>query len=194
MTKAELIERAKRRLNAGAAAPRIWPDNEIELAACVNDALHELSAAVVMDNNRRSWLQQDYTITLNASGESTDLLTAAGSVTGEVGEIILSGIYFGLIRDADNNVLKPLFHYSDFVSPQFTVYAYYLLKNQIIATRALGVAVNSPADIQSVNGPLTITANYTPINVDDVPLALEDELVTHLCEVVVRKVINADAG
>jgi hypothetical protein len=193
MTKAELIERAKRRLNAGAAEPRVWASNEIELAACVNDALHELSARVVMDNDRRSWLQQDYTVTLNASGESTDLLTAAGSITGEVGEIILSGVFFGLVRDTDNNILQPLFHYADFVRPQATVYAYYLLKNQIIATRALGVAVNSPADIQSVNGPLTITANYTPINVEDVPLTLEDDLVGHLVDVVLRKASNAKA-
>ena len=188
MTKNDLIERAKRRLNAGQPQPHIWPDNEIELAACVNDALHELSGAVMMDEMRRSWLQQDYTVALGSNGESTDLLTAAGSITGEVGEIILEGIHFGLVRDFDGNVLKPLFNYLEFVSPQATVYGYYLLKNQIIATRALGAQVNAPADIQSVNGPLTITASYTPVNVDDVPLSLEDDLVAHLCEVVTRKV------
>jgi hypothetical protein len=192
MTKADLVERAKRRLNAGAAEPHVWVSSEIELAACVNDAMHLLSASVVMDNDRRSWLQQNYTVNLDSNGESTDLLTAVGSVTGEVGEVILVGIYFGLVRDADNNILQPLFHYADFVRPQSTVYPYYLLKNQIIATRALGVVVNGPADIQTVNGPLTITANYTPKNVDDVPLTLEDDLVDHLCEVVLRKT-NADA-
>lgn len=193
MTKSELIERAKRRLNAGAADPHVWPSNEIELAACVNDAMHMLSAAVVMDNNRRSWLQQTYTVNLDANGESTDLLTALGSVTGEAGEIILPGVYFGLVRDADNNILQPLFHYADFVRPQATVFAYYLLKNQLIATRAKDAQVNGPADIQSVNGPLTITANYTPNNVDDVPLTLEDDLVGHLCDVVLRKTVNANA-
>jgi hypothetical protein len=193
VTKADLIERAKRRLNAGAAEPHIWPSNEIELAACVGDALHALSAAVVMDNGRRSWLQQNYTVNLDASGESTDLLTATGSITGEVGEIIIPGIYFGLVRDADNNVLQPLFHYADFVRPQATVYAYYLLKNQILATRASGVVVNGPADIQSVNGPITLTTNYTPKNVDDVPLTLEDDLVTHLCMIVTTKVAPANA-
>lgn len=194
MTKTELVERAKRRLNAGAAKPHVWPENEIELAACVNDALHELSGAVMMDNMRRAWMQQDYTVALGANGESTDLLTAAGSVTGEVGEIILEGIHYGLVRDFDNNVLKPLFHYLDFISPQDWPGGFYLMKNSVIATRAAGLAVNGPADIQGVSGPLTITASYTPKNVDNVPLELEDSLVGHLCEVVTRKLpANANA-
>lgn len=194
MTKSELVERAKRRLNAGADKPHVWPENEIELAACVNDALHELSTAVMMDTMRRAWLQQDYTINLDAAGESTDLLTAAGSVTGEVGEILLEGIHFGLVRDANNDVVKPLFHYLDFVSPQFTDWPYYLLKNSVIATRAKDVEVNGPADIQGTVGPIVVTANYAPKNVDDVPLNLEDDLVGHLVEVVLRKLpANANA-
>lgn len=193
MTKNELVERAKRRLNAGEAKPHIWPESEIEIAACVNDALHELSSAVMMDDMRRAWLQQNYTVTLDANGESTDLLTAVGSVTGEAGEIILEGIHYGLVRDADNNILKPLFHYLEFVSPQPVVWPYYLMKNSVMATRALGVEVNGPADIQSVNGPLTITASFTPINVDDVPLAEEDALVEHLCRIVSLKIVNADS-
>jgi hypothetical protein len=194
VTKPELIERAKRRLNAGQPQPHTWVESEIELAACVNDALHELSASVMRDSMRRSWLQQNYTVNLDANGESTDLLTAVGSITGEVGEIILEGIHFGLVRDADNNVLKPLFHYLDFVSPQAVVYPYYLQKNNGMATRALGAQVNGPADIVGVSSPLTITANYTPKNVNDIPLALEDDAVAHLCEVVTRKLpANATA-
>lgn len=195
MTKGDLVERAKRRLNAGAPQPHVWPENELELAACVNDALGELSTAVMRDNMRRAWLQQDYTVTLNSAGESTDLLTAAGSITGQTAEILLEGIHLGLVRDADNNVLTPLHHYADFVRPQATVFAYYLLKDRVIATRRKDAQVNGPADIQGASGPLTITASFTPKNVTDVPLALEDDLVAHLCEVVTRKLpANADAG
>lgn len=187
MTFADLIERAKRRLSAGAPQPHVWPDNEIELAACVSDAIHELSSAVLMDNQRRPWLQQDLTVTLNAAGESTNLLTAVGSLTGQTAEVILEGIMLGAIRDADNNVLVPLMHYADFLRPQSTQFAYYCLKDRVIATRALGVAVNSPADIASVLGPLVVTASFAPKNITDVPLNLEDDLVAHLCEVVLRK-------
>jgi len=194
MTKNQLVERAKRRLNAGAAQPHVWPESEIELAACVNDAMHELSMAVMRDDARRSLLQQDYTVTLDANGESTDLMTTAGSITAEAGEIMLEGIYFGLVRDLNNDVLEPVFHYRDFVSPQPTVYPRYLLKNQIIATCAKDIDVNGPADIQGASGPITITASYTPKNVDDVPLEIEDDLVAHLCQVVLRKLpANANA-
>lgn len=193
MTFADLIERSKRRLNAGQPEPRLWPDSEIDVAASVNDALHMLSAAVMRDSMRRSWLTQDYTVTLGSNGESTDLLTATGSVTGQVGEIMLEGIHFGLVRDADNNVLVPLFHYRDFVSPQPTVFGYYFFKDQIIATRAIGVSVSGPADIQGVNGPLTITASYTPKQVSDVPLDLEDELVSALCQIVTTKLTPINA-
>jgi len=184
----ELIERAKRRLNAGQPQPHVWPESEIELAACVNDALHRLSERVMRDSTLRSWLQQDYTVNLSGNGESTDLLTALGSVTGQAGEIILEGIDFGLVRDFENNILIPLMHYADFVRPQPTVFGYYLKKDRVIATRARDKVVNSPADIQSVLGPLTITASFTPKSVGDVPLALEDDLVGDLCSIVTQKV------
>jgi len=194
MTVDELIERAKRRLNAGQPQPHVWPDSEIDIGACVTDALRQLSERVMRDSELRAWLQQDYAVNLGANGESTDLLTATGSVTGQVGEIILEGMDFGLVRDAENNVLVPLMHYADFVRPQPTVYGYYLKKNRVVATRAKGVAVNSPADILSVLGPITITASFTPKNVSDVPLDLEDDLVGDLCDVVTRKIVNADAA
>lgn len=187
MTKNDLIERAKRRLGAVAAS-------EIDLAACVNDALHELSGAVMMDNMRRAWMQQDYEIALDSNGESTDLLTALGSVTGEAGEIMIEGIHYGLVKDADGNVLKPLFHYNDFISPQDWPGGFYFLKNSVIATRAAGLSVNGPADIVGVTGPLTITASFTPVNVTDIRPELEDNAVSHLVEVVMRKLpANANA-
>jgi len=187
MTLADLIERAKRRLNAGAPQPHVWADHEIELAACVQDAMHELSMRVMLDNQHMPWLQQDYTITLNAVGESTNLLTATGSLTGQTAELILEGIQYGVVRDNDANILVYTPNYSDFLRPQSTSFAYYTLKNRVIATRALGVAVSGPADIASVAGPLVVTANFTPKNVTDVPLALEDDLVARLVEVVLRK-------
>jgi hypothetical protein len=166
--------------------PHIWPSSEIEIAASVPDALHELSMAVMADPARRPWLTQDFAVTLDAAGEG-DLLTAVGSITGETGEIILDGIWYGVVLDADSNILVPLMHYADFLKPQPTVFSYYTLKDQIIATRAINTAVNGPLDIVGVSGPLTITASFTPINVTDLPLSLEDDAVRHLVLVLQRK-------
>lgn len=38
MTKNELCERAKRRLNAGAGEPHIWPESEMSSRVCVGTA------------------------------------------------------------------------------------------------------------------------------------------------------------
>ena len=46
-----------------------------------------------------------------------DLLAASGSVTGNTGEILGEGVYAGVVRDADNNILQPLMHYADFLRP-----------------------------------------------------------------------------
>src|SRR5262245_63728036 len=98
MTKDALIERAKRRLNAGQPQPHIWPENEIELAACVNDALGSLARIVMDDDRFRSLLQQTYSVPLDASGVG-DPLTVTGSVTGVAGEILMDGIRFGTVID-----------------------------------------------------------------------------------------------
>jgi len=60
---------------------------------------------------------------------------------------------------------------------------------------ARNTRVNTPADIVSVNGPLTITASFAPTEVDDFPPELHDMLVNTLCDVVTRKgtPANADA-
>jgi hypothetical protein len=187
MTLSELIEAAKRRLTAGSPDSRLWAVAELDLAACVQAAIHELANDVMRDPERRAWLQQQYTVNLNGAGESTDLLTAAGSITGEAGEIILEGINLGAVIDADGNVLVCLPHYADFLRPQPTAFAYYCLKGQVIATRALNTVVNTPADIQSVSGPLTITASFAPSNVSDFPVQLEDDLTGKLVTVALRK-------
>lgn len=172
MTASELIERARRQLNA--------PDLEINLAACVMQAKSKVANAVMLDDARRWLLQQAYAVPLNAAGVG-DLLAAVGSIAGK---IISEGVEFGAVVDADNNRLVPLAHYLSFTSPQSTVFAYYLRVNRTIATRALGVQVNNPADIQGVNGPLSVIASFDPDDVDDFPPELEPDLVQALVEIV----------
>lgn len=174
MTKPELIERAKRQLSLG-------PEAEIELGACVMQALSVLGHDVMRSDELRGWLQQTYPVTL-VSGVG-DLLTAVGSVSGNAGEILIEGIRYGVVKDADNNVLQPLLHYFDFLRPQSTVYAYYAVVGRSIHTRAIGVAVTGPADIVGVTGPLSITANFTPTDVGDVPPELEERLVHNLVRI-----------
>lgn len=190
----ELIELAKRRLNAGAAAPRVWNDAELDLAACVPIASHELSMAVMRDESRRAWLQQGYPVTLDPVTSEGDLLTAVGDITTRAGEIILEGLWFGTVIDADNNILQPIIQYPDFFRPQPTVFGYYTLKNKgKILTRALGQQVFGPADVQPASGPLTITANYTPDLVTAWPGQLTDDLVSAVVAVAVRKMANGNA-
>lgn len=191
MTKSELVERAKRQLNAGQPQPHLWPDSEIDLAACVKQAISDLSVEVMRDSTRRTLLQQTYSVTLDGSGVG-DLLAATGSITSNAGEILMEGVKYGVVLDADSNPLKPLVHYSDFLSPQQLVYGYYCLKDRKILTRAIDTVVNGPLDIVGVTSPLTITANFEPAEVDDVPSELEAELVNALCKVVTLKVTPAN--
>lgn len=188
MTVDQLVERSLRQLNAGQPQPHTWPDSSIDIAACVMQARQKVARDVMYDSSLRSLLQQEYLVTLDANGEA-NLLTATGSVTSTTGEILIDGVRMGAVIDADGNKLQPLLHYSDFISPQPTVYAYYCIKDRAtILTRAKDVAVNSVLDIQSVNGPLTITASYTPATVDNFPLELEDDLVNALVAIVASKV------
>ena len=193
MTTAELIERAKRQLNAGQPQPHIWPDSEIEIAATIHQATNDVAYAVMMDDSRRTLLQQQFSVSLSGAGEG-DLLAATGSVTGNTGEILVEGVRYGVVKDNDNNILRHILHYLDFLGPYPPVYAYYNIRNRAtIATRAISVPVNGPADIQSVNGPLIITANYEPRDVDDFPPELEVDVVDALCQRVLTK-INAQTG
>src|SRR5262245_38871982 len=105
MTFAELVERAKRQMNAGEAGTA-WPDSELDMSACVMQAQSQLAQRVMRDDALRSLLQQEYTLTLDSSGEG-DLSAAVGSIAGD---ILLEGVRFGVVIDNDRNVLKPLRH------------------------------------------------------------------------------------
>lgn len=183
MTFAELVERAKRQC--------AWPEGEINLAACVMQAASRVAKNVMADASLCGLLQQEYSVTLNASGEA-NLLSVTGSVTGVAGEIMIEGVKYGVVLDADGHQLHPLKFYKDFVSPQATQYGYYCIKDKAtILTRARDQQVNTALDIQSANGPLTVTANYTPASVDNFPEELEDMLVDELCRIVMSS--NAES-
>lgn len=186
MTFNELTERARRQLNAGQPQPHVWPDSEIDLAACVMQAISEISHMAMRDDGLRSLLQQFYSVALDANGVG-DLLAATGSITNAAGEILQEGIKYGTVIDADSNVLQPLAHYADFIRPQQAVFAYYCLKDRKIHTRAKDVQVNSPAEIAGVNGPLSITANFAPLSVTHIPPELEEPTVHSLVRIVALK-------
>jgi len=192
MTADQLIERAKRQLNAGQPQPHVWPKSEIDLGACILQAVGDLSDRVMRDDALRTLLQQNYEVALDGAGEG-DLLATAGSITTNTGEVLQAGVYIGAVFDADGNKLVPVAHYSDFVSPLPNVFGRYCLRDRKIATCAIGVMVNKPADIQSVAGPLTITASFAPNEVDDFPPELHDMLVQTLVNIVATKVMPANA-
>lgn len=194
MTKAELVERARRQLNAGEPQPHTWPDSEIDLAACVMQASQRVAHDVMRDSALRGLLQQEFTITLDVNGEG-DLLAAVGSVTAVAGEILIDGVWFGAVIDADGNVLQPLVHFVDFIRPQPTVFGYYCIKDKAtILTRAKDAQANGPLEIVGATGPLTITANFAPAAVASFPPELEEPLVHALVNIVVQKVTPANAS
>jgi hypothetical protein len=188
MTRDELVETAKRQLNAGQPEPHVWPEAEIDIDACVLVASNEVALEAMCDPYMRALLQQVYSVTLDASGQG-NLLTATGSITGAAGEILLDGIRDGVVLDADGNQLESVLHYADFIRPQPTVFPRYCIKDRDkILTCAKDVQSTTAAEIQGVNGPLTITASFQPASVANFPPALEDRLVQKLCDVVTRKV------
>lgn len=189
MTFSELVETAKRRLNAGQPEPRNWPMSEIDIAACVSQARDAVAQQAMMDSSRRAWLQQEFSLALDSNGKG--LLSAATASV--AGTILLDGIRMGVVLDADSNPLQHILHYADFIRPQATVYGRYCLKDQAILTCAINTAVNGPLDIVGAPGPLTITANYVPDSVGDFPADLEPDLVDELCRIVSLKLTNATA-
>lgn len=191
MTKNELVQRAKRRLMAGSEARPLWAVSELDIAANVEPAAHRLAFRVMMDDDRRTLLQQAYTVNLDSAGVG-DVLAATGSITGNAGEILQGGINVGAVIDFENNRLVNIANYSDFIAPAFAGFGYYNLNRQKIATRAIGVAVNSPADIQSVLGPLTIVASFCPSEVTDWPLELQDDLVNEVVAVTIEKLTEPE--
>lgn len=180
-------------MNAGQPQPHVWPEAEIDLDACVLQAISEVADMAMRDPYLKALLQQTYSVTLDAQGVG-DPLTATGSITGLTGELLQEGVKSGVVIDADNNVLQPLEHYAQFVAPQQTVYAYYCLAERKIYTRALGQQVNGPADIIGVNGPLSIKAAFSPQSVPNIPAELEDNLVHTLCRIVAIKTPSTNAN
>lgn len=187
MTLAELVERAKRRLIAGQSVPREWAENELEIVSAIPTAAHAVARKVMNDDAKRSLLQQVYSVTLNGSGEG-NLQTATGSITTLAGEILLDGVMVGSVHDNDGNRLVAVRHYYDFIAPRTKVFPEYCLKANIIATCIAGVFVTVPADIQGVNGPLSILASYTPSLVTGFPNELTDDLVDELTALMLSKV------
>lgn len=181
MTKNELVEHAKRRLIATTGNP-LWAKLEMELAASIPVALHLLADRVMRDDMKRVHLQQDYSLALNAQGRGL-LSAATASIPGD---ILPEGIHAGRVVDADGNILWPLKTYQSFLSPQPTFRPYYALISGSMYTRAQGVQVNNAQDVQGVAGTLTITANFTPSNVTDVPSPITDDLVNAVVEVAMR--------
>ena len=190
MTKPELIELAKRRLSAGEAAPRLWAENELEIAAAVDTALQDLAADVMHDPERRAWLQQAFTLELDqdAADGTANLKDAVG---GKPGDLLLEGLLYGRVIDNEKNILWPLRNLSAFYSPQPTFKGYYCLAARKLYTRAKAAQVNSPEDVQGAPGPLTIIANYIPRNVEDVPAPITSDLVDKLVETIRNSAANA---
>ena len=185
MTADQLVEYVTRRLHA-ASPTNEWAKNRVNILAAIPAGIHELARKVMFDPSLRPLLQQDYSVSLNGSGVG-DLLAATGSVTSAAGDILLDGVHLGVVRDADGNLLVNIPHYRGFLRPQPTVFAYYCLVDRKIYTRALNTAVNLPTDIVSVTGPLTVTANFAPASVTHIPTEIEDDLVGHVVEVLLRK-------
>ena len=185
MTFPELCERAKRLAGAGSPSPDIWAQSEIDLAACKDIALNELANETMRDDARRHLLQQSYSVTLDANGEG-DIIAATGAVTGAA-DIIPESIFFGNVRDAENNVLVPLYHYSDFLKPQITAFAYYCLKGRKIATRAIGMYVAKSEDVVTAPSPLTILASHSSTDLTYWSSEFDEKIVEKLVTVVTRK-------
>lgn len=179
MTRDELVEYAKRRLTP--VNPE-WARKEMEIAAAIRSALRLLANIVMQDDMKRVHLQQDYSLALDGNGRGA-LSSATASIAGD---ILPEGIYWGRVVDADGNVLWPLKNYQTFLSPQPTFKGYYGLFDSQVYTRASGLQVFGPQDVQGVSGPLTITANFTPANVDDVPAAIAKDLIDAVVEVAMR--------
>lgn len=186
MTLNELIQYAKRRLVIDPLL-RLKTDIELDIAAAIPTAIHEMSIKVMRDAHLRPLLQQSYSVALDGSGIG-NLLTATGSLTTNAGEILQEGVPMGLVRDAENNDLVWIPNLADFYRPAPTVFGYYTLVAQRIYTRAISAQVNSIADIVSAPTPLTVIASFAPAEVADVPEEIEDDLVGHVVEVVLRKI------
>lgn len=190
MTKDEIIERAKRLAGAGLPVD-VWAKAEIDMAACMTIAVHELAEDVMRDDVKRGYLQQDYSVALDSLGIG-DILAATGGVT-SAADMLQDGIQFGRVKDADGNVLVYIPNINYFYAPQPEVYGYYCLAKRKILTRAVNASCGSEAEVQSAATPLTITASYAPSDLAYIPDQLGDDLAKKLFTVVSRKLEELNA-
>lgn len=186
MTLPEFVQRVKRRLNALGVDPRVAGENELEIVTALASAGHSLAHKVMNNDGRRSLLQQIYSVTLNGAGEG-NLQAATGGITTLAGEILLEGVMIGSVHDNDGNRLVGVPHYYDFIAPRTKVFPEYCLKANIIATCAAGTFVTVPADIQSVNGPLSVLASYVPSLITGWPNEILDDLESEVVAVMITK-------
>lgn len=186
-----LVEYAKRRILAGMPDGSPWADIDMEIAANVTAASNLAATRVMRNPLLRPRLQQVYSITLDGSGVG-DLSTANGSITTTADEILVEGIYLGSVVNADGIVVVPLPHYTDFISPQFTVFPYYHVNEQKkILTRSSGNQVFTANDVQGLSGNLSIRASYNPGDVAQWPAEIQNDLINALCELTLAKVPGA---
>ena len=179
----DIILIASRRLQA-ASGMAITPDIEIDIAAQMQSALAALAKMTMANDAKRGLLQQDYTIALTAG--IGNLITATGAIT-TAADMLMDGVYWGVVIDADGDILQPLKNYSAFLKPQPLIYSYYCLRGERIHTRSRFQQVNYPSDVTSVTGPLTITANFEPATCEVVPNELGDDLIECLVNLVLTK-------
>lgn len=179
----DIVLQAKRRLNATTPG-NIAEDFEIDIAAALPSALAALAIKVMLSDSKRGLLQQDYSVTLTAG--IGNLITATGSIT-SAADILMEGVYWGVVQDADGDLLQPLKNYSAFLRPQPLIHSYYCLRGERIHTRSKDQQVNIPAEVTSVTGPLTVTASFEPSTCEVVPDELADELIECLVNLVLTK-------
>ena len=184
ITTDELVERAKRLVEAG-ASPSVWARAELDLTACITLAVQECSQDNALNPEMRALLMQTYSVALNSSAFG-DLLAATGSTTGGT-DIFWNTVAYGVVQDADGNELVYLPNLWDFYRPQSTLFGYYTLANRGIYARAVGSQVNTPSDVVAPTGPLTVTACFAPGSLTYWPNQLNDDLVRKLAHIVLSK-------
>ncbi|HYE59429.1 MAG TPA: hypothetical protein VD948_13030 [Rhodothermales bacterium] len=137
-------------------------------------ALGQLAERIVDDRDRRSLLQQTYSVTV--TGGSGNLLTATGAIT-SAADIIIRSVPLGYVKDSDDVPYHQVLHRAIFEGSLSTLIGYYLLDAQRIRIRARG------SGSLTENLTLSVYANFYP-TAATVPTELEDEAVQALADYV----------
>jgi hypothetical protein len=166
MTRAELVQRAKRVALVGAngdESPVAIQDPEIDVLAEV--VMHEFAQEVGREPDKYPWLQSSFSVTLT-SGVGTIPAT-----------IDIDSLRWGYVVDGDGNVLSQVRYYPDLVASRKAEYGYYCTQKGQIHTKQAGTA-----SLTATTTPLTVYANLnlTLATISSVPDALAEELVMDL--------------